>query len=245
VLNVTDPISGAPFDAEDCHLLLHLADRVSAALRELEQADDPAAGLQRTAATLRAAAAAPEHGRESASPRVRLARATARGIGMPEAEVGIVSFAASLPEPGGAEPGTRSDAGAFGTGEPRATGEDETDAPPIHPLEVMSAARDILITRREWWDGSGYPAGLEGDRIPAGGRVLAVVDAFERMTSGEGPKPALSREEAFRELEGLAGERFDPEVVKAFERAFADMESPRSENAADSWEHASATQGGD
>jgi HD-GYP domain-containing protein (c-di-GMP phosphodiesterase class II) len=65
------------------------------------------------------------------------------------------------------------------------------------------------------------------------------------MTAGGGAKPALSRGDAFRELDGLAGERFDPEVVKAFERAFAEGEVPRSENAADSWEHASATQGGD
>lgn len=245
VLNVTDPISGAPFDAEDCHLLLHLAERVSTALREIEQADDPAAGLERTGAALRAAAVAPEHGRESASRRVRLARATGRALGLPEVEVGIVSFAASLADAGLADAGAPPASTAGDDAEAGAAGEDESDGPPLHPLEVLSAARDILVTRREWWDGSGYPAGLEGDRIPVGGRVLAVLDAFERMTAGEGERPALSPGDALRELSGLAGERFDPEVVKAFARAVAEWETPRSENAADSWEHASATQGGD
>jgi hypothetical protein len=216
---------------------------VSAALREVEQSADPASGVGRTAATLHAAAVAPGHGRESASRRVRLARATARALGMPEAEVGIVSFAASLADAGAAEPGAH--AGDAKAGEARDAGGDDAESAPLHPLEVMSAARDILITRREWWDGSGYPAGLEGERIPAGGRVLAVVDAFESMTAGTGARPAHSREDVFRELDGLAGRQFDPEVVKAFERAFAEGEAHRLENAADSWEHASATQGGD
>ena len=109
----------------------------------------------------------------------------------------------------------------------------------------MSATRDILLTRHEWWDGSGYPRGIEGGEIPLGGRILAVVDAFERMSAGKGRRPALPREEAIRELRRLAGARFDPEVVDAFEGACAELEQPRRESATDSWEQASATQGGE
>jgi K+-sensing histidine kinase KdpD len=81
VLNVTDPITGTPFDAEDCHLMLHLAERVSAALEEAEH--DEGAGLERTARSLRSAITDLEHGRESASRRTFAARGGARGSGCP------------------------------------------------------------------------------------------------------------------------------------------------------------------
>jgi hypothetical protein len=246
VLNVTDPITGTPFDAEDCHLMLHLAERVSAALQEAREPDDAGAGLEHTARGLRGAITDLEHGRESASRRVRLARAMGRILGLPDSEVGLVSFAASLQGAGMLEPGEQA------TGPDARGGEDataatgpESEAARLRPLEAMGATRDILLTRHEWWDGSGYPRGLEGDEIPLGGRILAVVDAFERMTAGKGRRQALPREEAIRELRRLAGAHFDPEAVDAFEGACVELEQPRGESAADSWEHASATQGGE
>jgi two-component sensor histidine kinase len=242
VLNVTDPISGTSFDAEDCHLMLHLAERVSTALAEAGGKGDAAAD---TAQSLRSAISGLEHGRESASRRVRVARAMARGLGLPESEVGLVSFATSLEGAGISEP-------IEAPGTPEATGTEENaaaateaEAARISRVEAMSAVREILLTRHEWWDGSGYPRGLEGAAIPIGGRILAVVDAFERLTAGSGRRAALSREDSIRELRGLSGTRFDPEVVDAFEAACVELETPRWEGAADSWEHASATQGGE
>ena len=244
VLNVTDPISGIPFDAEDCHLMLHLAERVSAALEESERLEG-ASPDQGTARALRSAITDLEHGRESASRRVRVARALARAMALPESEVGLVSFAASVPTGGSAETGERPSAT-----DPTAARGDASDKEPeaarLSQIETMSAVREILLTRHEWWDGSGYPRGLEGAEIPIGGRILAVVDAFERMTTtGKGRRAALSREESIGELKQLAGARFDPEVVEAFEGAAVELERTRSEDSADSWEHASATQGGE
>ena len=69
--------------------------------------------------------------------------------------------------------------------------------------------------------------------------------AFERMSTGKGRRAALSREDSIRELQKLAGARFDPEVVDAFAGACVEIERPRGESATDSWEHASATQGGE
>ena len=236
VLNVTDPITGTPFRAEDCHLMLQLAERVSAALQQVEEAGEAGPGLQRTAQALRAPITDLEHGRESASRRVLLARATARALPLPESEVGLLSFAASLEGIAVAPPA------------PAAEGDEKAEEPnaaPISPFETMSATREIQLTRHEWWDGSGYPSGLEGTAIPPGGRILAVVDTFERMIAGSGRRAPLSHEEAIQELRRLAGARFDPDVVDAFERACVEVEKSRGEGAADSWEHASATQGGE
>jgi histidine kinase/DNA gyrase B/HSP90-like ATPase/HD domain-containing protein/GAF domain-containing protein/phospho-acceptor domain-containing protein len=239
VINVTDPVSGTPFDAEDCHLMLHLAERVSAALEEAEAAS-PGEG---TARALHSALTDLEHGRESASRRVRVARALARALALPESEVGLISFTASIPAGENAAPGERA-----ASPEAAAAGADagsEPESARVSKIEAMSAVREILLSRHEWWDGSGYPRGLEGAEIPIGGRILAVVDAFERMSTGKGRRAALSREESIRELMQLAGKRFDPEVVDAFEGAAVELEKTRWESAADSWEHASATQGGE
>jgi GAF domain-containing protein len=241
VLNVTDPISGASFDAEDCHLMLHLAERVSAALEEAEGAEG--AAPEGTAQSLRSAIAGLQHGREPASRRVRVARAMARGLGLPESEVGLVSFAAGQKGAGITGPVETQD--AANAGEEGAPAAAEAEPARLSQIEAMSAVREILLTRHEWWDGSGYPRGLEGAAIPIGGRVLAVLDSFERYTAGKGQRAALSREDSIRELRTLAGTRFDPEVVDAFEAACVELDTPRWESAADSWEHASATQGGE
>ena len=75
-----------------------------------------------------------------------------------------------------------------------------------------------VLSHHERWNGTGYPRGLKAGEIPAGGRILAVVDAYERMTVGRVHRPAGSREQAFDELRRLRGRQFDPEVVDAFER---------------------------
>jgi len=76
----------------------------------------------------------------------------------------------------------------------------------------------VVLSQHEWWDGTGYPRGLKGEDIPAGGRILAVVDAYDRMTVGRPHRPARSRAEALDEIRRLRGRQFDPGVVETFER---------------------------
>lgn len=77
-------------------------------------------------------------------------------------------------------------------------------------------ARDIIRHHHEWFDGSGYPNGIGGDRIPLGARILAVADAFEAMTSDRPYRPALSYQAAVAELEAGKGTQFDPVIVDTF-----------------------------
>ncbi|MDI3547427.1 MAG: hypothetical protein PWR10_1079 [Halanaerobiales bacterium] len=81
--------------------------------------------------------------------------------------------------------------------------------------ELSNIAEGIL-SHHEWWDGSGYPRGLKGEKIPLISRIIAIVDAYDVMTNGGPYKEAISKEEAIKELEKGAGSQFDPEIVDIF-----------------------------
>ena len=83
-------------------------------------------------------------------------------------------------------------------------------------FDFFSDERSILLYHHENFDGSGYPEGLEGDQIPMGARIFALVDAFVAMTSGQSHKETLTMEKASIELEAYAGKQFDPKLVSIF-----------------------------
>jgi PAS domain S-box-containing protein len=81
---------------------------------------------------------------------------------------------------------------------------------------VLQMAAVIAASHHERWDGTGYPAGLAGEAIPLVGRVVAVADVFDALTSDRPYKSAWTRERALIEIENAAGSQFDPQVVAAF-----------------------------
>ena len=81
---------------------------------------------------------------------------------------------------------------------------------------VLAMAREIALTHHERWDGTGYPQRLAGEGIPLSGRIVAVADAYDAMTSVRPYKCASSPEEAIAEIERSAETHFDPRVVYAF-----------------------------
>jgi putative nucleotidyltransferase with HDIG domain len=74
----------------------------------------------------------------------------------------------------------------------------------------------IVRHHHENWDGSGYPDGLAGSRIPIGSRILAVVDCFDALTSDRPYRPAMTDEEALAILGDRRGTMYDPHVVDTF-----------------------------
>jgi diguanylate cyclase (GGDEF)-like protein/putative nucleotidyltransferase with HDIG domain len=76
--------------------------------------------------------------------------------------------------------------------------------------------REWVLSHHERVDGTGYPRGLEGDRIPVEARILAVADAYEAMTADRVYRPALGDQAARVELVAGSGAQFDGEVVQAF-----------------------------
>jgi len=88
---------------------------------------------------------------------------------------------------------------------------------------LLQLARSIALTHHENWDGSGYPKGLKGDAIPWPGRLVAVIDAFEAMTTTQFFREPMTVEHAVEEILRLAGTRYDPGVVEAFKKALPAM----------------------
>jgi putative two-component system response regulator len=86
----------------------------------------------------------------------------------------------------------------------------------ISSSPIMQLAAVIALTHHERWDGSGYPLGLAGKDIPIEGRITAVADVYDALTSSRPYKPALSHQESLRILKEACGSQFDPTVLDAF-----------------------------
>lgn len=85
-----------------------------------------------------------------------------------------------------------------------------------HPNGMLALARNIALTHHEKWDGSGYPKGLAGEAIPLEGRITAIADVFDALTSVRPYKKAWSEEEALAFLVEQKGRHFDPALVDLF-----------------------------
>lgn len=100
--------------------------------------------------------------------------------------------------------------------------------------EVTEAARIIALTHHEKWDGSGYPANLKGEDIPLYGRIVAVADVFDALTSVRPYKPAWSVDKAIAEIMRCSGTQFDPKLVASFSKAVPKLLEVKSQYADDS-----------
>jgi putative two-component system response regulator len=85
-----------------------------------------------------------------------------------------------------------------------------------HNNELLEMARVVALTHHERWDGSGYPRSLRGEAIPLVGRIVAIADAFDALTSTRPYKQAWPVEEAVALLRREAGRQFDPRLIPKF-----------------------------
>jgi putative nucleotidyltransferase with HDIG domain len=92
----------------------------------------------------------------------------------------------------------------------------ELGAAILEDIEGWHEVRRIVRHHHERFDGAGYPDRLRGANIPAGARIVCVVDAYDAMTAGRSYSPARPAEDAVEELLRMRGTQFDPDVVDAF-----------------------------
>ena len=91
-------------------------------------------------------------------------------------------------------------------------------------LAAYQAVADIVLYHHERLDGSGYPSGIRGDKIPEMAKVLAIADSYHAMTSDRPYRPARSSFEALKELRCCAGVTLDERYVEVFARMLRDKD---------------------
>lgn len=90
----------------------------------------------------------------------------------------------------------------------------------LQGIDELRPAVPFVIAHHERWDGRGYPNRLEHEQIPIEGRILAIADAFDAMTSARPYRAPLPLDEAASEIQSCAGSQFDPKVAAVFDELF-------------------------
>jgi diguanylate cyclase (GGDEF)-like protein len=86
------------------------------------------------------------------------------------------------------------------------------------------AVAPIVRSHHEKWDGTGYPAGLRGEQIPLGARILAAVDCLDALVSTRGYRRAYTLDEGIEHLKAESGKSFDPKVVEILANSYRELE---------------------
>ncbi len=84
------------------------------------------------------------------------------------------------------------------------------------PISFLRQSLNIPYCHHEKWDGTGYPNGLEGEKIPVEARIFAVVDVWDALISDRPYRKAWPEEKALEYIRKESGRHFDPGVVEAF-----------------------------
>jgi putative two-component system response regulator len=161
---------------------------------------------------------------------------TAIGLGLPDRDVELIRRAAPLhdigkigiPDANLLKPG-RLTAGEFEQIKAHTTIGAEILSGSRSPLLRM--AESIALTHHEYWDGTGYPAGLAGEEIPLPGRIVAVADVFDALTHERPYKEAWPVADAVAEIVNQSAQQFDPEIVDAFTK----LEHPKLLTSVKGW----------
>jgi putative two-component system response regulator len=96
----------------------------------------------------------------------------------------------------------------------------------VGATEFTAVAKEIAFSHHEKWDGTGYPLGLSGEKIPLSARMMALADVYDALVSRRYYKPPMPHEEAMASILKARGTHFDPELVDAFvacNQAFHDI----------------------
>jgi putative two-component system response regulator len=96
----------------------------------------------------------------------------------------------------------------------------EEGAKMLEGVDHLKAAIPYVLFHHEWWNGSGYPSSLKGEDIPREGRLLAIVDAFDAMTTNRPYHTSMTAKEALAEMSRNSAVCFDPQMLMAFLQSY-------------------------
>jgi HD-GYP domain-containing protein (c-di-GMP phosphodiesterase class II)/putative methionine-R-sulfoxide reductase with GAF domain len=205
--------------ARDERMLLGIADQALMALTNRALVAELEASIVATMQSLGAALGAKdEYTGEHAQALVGMCQEVARRLGVTGAGLRDVELAAALHDVGkiGVPAEVLDKPGPLDEEEWRLMRlHPEIGARIMEPVAALDGARELVVACHEHWDGTGYPAGLDGDRIPLGARIILACDALHAMTSDRVYRQAMPMDAAIDELRSGAGGHFDPTVVDA------------------------------
>ncbi|MBX3472119.1 MAG: HD domain-containing protein [Planctomycetes bacterium] len=233
VLELQNPVGGdgdaATFSADHEELAAILAAQAGLAL---EHAVADARGRAEQAEIVFTLAAMPEHRDPDIRWHVRrisgYSRVLARSMGLDDEGVRLVELASALHDVGKVgippeillKPGKLTDE-EFGITREHCTLGHQLLSDAGAPL--LERGAEVALSHHERWDGEGYPRGLAGAAIPLSGRIVAIADVFDALTTRRTYKPAMGIEQSLRILGLESGKHFDPDLVDAFQRVFSDI----------------------
>jgi two-component system response regulator RpfG len=93
------------------------------------------------------------------------------------------------------------------------------------PSKYIRMGAQIALGHHEKFDGSGYPTGLSGDHIPLPGRIVAIADVYDALTSGRPYKEAWPNDKALDYISGASGTHLDPDLVERFKQLTGDVQA--------------------
>lgn len=211
-----DDFLSKPFDAEDLTLAIRAKlDR----RRAVERFDTRAAHLQTVLMLANVVEARDRYTRGHLERVQRLGLELARSMNWSEEALAVLEFGALLHDLGKIliSRTILNKYGRLTAGEWQALRRHPEDgAQMLAGVDHLRAAVPYLLAHHERWDGNGYPRGLAGTAIPVEGRLLAVVDAYDAMTTERAYRAALAKDDACAEIDRQAGRQFDPTLAEAF-----------------------------
>lgn len=157
------------------------------------------------------------HSRRVAKHSVKLAK----GLGLKEEDVRQVYFGAMLHDIGL----LRLDVNEYQDRE-KFRMHSSVGAEMVKKVNQWRSVADMIRDHHERYDGGGYPSGLTGDAISLGGRIIALAESLDVMTSSSSYKMPVSFDEASNEIRSLAGFQFDPDIVDVFVETFSSDDLP-------------------
>ncbi|MDD5686349.1 MAG: GAF domain-containing protein [Elusimicrobia bacterium] len=222
VLNVNREKEGEKFNENDLRLLQLLAGQAATTIENIELYQSLQRLYFETMQTLaKAIDAKDSYTREHVDRSGYFAKLVAKEIHLPESMIKHIEYAAMMHDIG--KIGVKEEI-LLKTSKLTDSEREEIKKHPligeriIAPIEFLAPIAPLILYHHEWFNGSGYAEGLVGEEIPIGARIVAVIDAYDAMTSDRPYRKALPQEIAIAELKKGAGSQFDPKIVSAFLR---------------------------
>lgn len=220
IINIS--LEGDPYPAQKMNLISILAGQSAITLENVELYQNLQIFYFETVQTLsRAIDAKDAYTWEHADRSRRYARSIAQEMNLPEIMAKNIEYAALLHDVGkiGIEESILGKPGKLTDEEKESVRKHPTIGKKLlAPISLLAPVVPMILYHHEWYNGQGYLEGLKGEEIPIGARIVALIDAWDAMTSDRPYRKALSREAATEEINKSSGTQFDPKVVEAFLR---------------------------